>query len=261
MKRPFQLVPLLFVLAILAPLEFAQSPAYDSAPQRRLSGRPNSFMEFTLGRLNPQNMDYGRCLSESRRVLLEETINNGLFWSNVVALGLLGCFFTIVIYQRGLLTRRELSTADLLAQHEHALAGCQTQLRTALVRNRELAEMITAVGEPAAQANPRAVQSVDQAVPSSVRSLSSNAKSMASTATNPAHAKPDISHTATTTMPVQPVDQMRLFSPDADLIIKVNSLEQQLAHSQRDNHALRRRLANGSWRQATEKPRNQAKEA
>ncbi len=51
-------------------------------------------------------------------------------------------------------------------------------------------------------------------------------------------------------------DQIRLFTPDADLIIKVNSLEQQLAHSQDDNKQLRRRIADGDRRLEAEQQRN-----
>jgi hypothetical protein len=39
------------------------------------------------------------------------------------------------------------------------------------------------------------------------------------------------------------VGQMRLFTPDADFVMKLNSLEQQLAQSREDNKQLRRRIA------------------
>ena len=38
---------------------------------------------------------------------------------------------------------------------------------------------------------------------------------------------------------------MRLFTPDADFVMKLNCLEQQLAHSREDNKQLRRRIADG----------------
>jgi septal ring factor EnvC (AmiA/AmiB activator) len=49
---------------------------------------------------------------------------------------------------------------------------------------------------------------------------------------------------------------MRLFTPDADFIMKLNSLEQQLAHSQEDNKQLRRRIADGDRRLEAEQERN-----
>ena len=44
---------------------------------------------FTLKRINPADKDYGQCLDEGRKILLEETMRNGYFWSNLVALA--GC--------------------------------------------------------------------------------------------------------------------------------------------------------------------------
>jgi len=49
---------------------------------------------------------------------------------------------------------------------------------------------------------------------------------------------------------------MRLFTLDADLVVEVNSLEQQLAHSQDDNKQLRRRIADGDRRLEAEQQRN-----
>jgi hypothetical protein len=54
----------------------------------------------------------------------------------------------------------------------------------------------------------------------------------------------------------EPVGQMRLFTPDADFIMKLNSLEQQLAQSREDNKQLRRRIATGDRRIEAEQSRN-----
>jgi septal ring factor EnvC (AmiA/AmiB activator) len=50
---------------------------------------------------------------------------------------------------------------------------------------------------------------------------------------------------ARTSTAKEAVNQMRLFTPDADFVMKLNSLEQQLAHSREDNKQLRRRIADG----------------
>jgi septal ring factor EnvC (AmiA/AmiB activator) len=49
---------------------------------------------------------------------------------------------------------------------------------------------------------------------------------------------------------------MRLLTSDADFIMRLNSLEQQLAHSQEDNKQLRRRIADGDRRLEAEQERN-----
>jgi hypothetical protein len=49
---------------------------------------------------------------------------------------------------------------------------------------------------------------------------------------------------------------MRLFSPGADFVMKLNSLEQQLAQSREDNKQLRRRMVGGDRRLRAEPDRN-----
>lgn len=51
-----------------------------------------------------------------------------------------------------------------------------------------------------------------------------------------------------TTNGKESASQMRLFTPDADFVMKLNSLEQQLAQSREDNKQLRRRVAGGNRR-------------
>jgi len=49
---------------------------------------------------------------------------------------------------------------------------------------------------------------------------------------------------------------MRLFTPDADFVMKLNSLEQQLAQSREDNKHLRRRVADGDRKREAEQEKN-----
>ena len=46
------------------------------------------------------------------------------------------------------------------------------------------------------------------------------------------------------------------FTPDADFIMKLNSLEQQLAQSREDNKQLRRRVADGGRKHEADQERN-----
>ena len=82
-------------------------------------------------------------------MLLEETIRNGYFWSNLVALGLLACLFVIIVYQHRVQTCREWTAAEMLAQHEHALSRANAQVEEATSRNRGLMEALTALRESA----------------------------------------------------------------------------------------------------------------
>jgi hypothetical protein len=85
----------------------AGQSSYDPAAHAAPSKPRDSFIDFTLKRINPSDANYGQCLSEDRRILLEETLRSAYFWSNIVALGVLGWLFLVMVYQQKVRTRRE----------------------------------------------------------------------------------------------------------------------------------------------------------
>src|SRR5208337_4359908 len=127
-------------LAMLPSLCFAQAgpSGYDPAAQAQSPRQRDCFVDFALKRINPADKDYGQCLDEGRKLLIEETMRNAYFWSNLVALGLLACLFVIIVYQHRLQTCREWTAAEMLAQHEHALARANAHVEEATNRNRGL---------------------------------------------------------------------------------------------------------------------------
>src|SRR4051794_9601369 len=106
-----------------AAISFGQqsSSNYDPGKQNRPRNSNQSFVDFTLGRLNPTDKDYGQCFDEARVLLVEETVKSVYFWSNVVSLGLASCLFIIAVYQHRQANERELTVAEVLQQYEHAL--------------------------------------------------------------------------------------------------------------------------------------------
>ena len=121
-SRPSRIVVAGLFLAMLPSLCFAQArpSGYDPAAQAQSPRQKDGFVDFALKRINPADKDYGQCLDEGRKLLLEETMRNGYFWSNLVALGLLACLFVIIVYQHRVQTCREWTAAEMLAQYEHS---------------------------------------------------------------------------------------------------------------------------------------------
>ena len=136
-------------LAMLPLVCFAQErrPSYDPTGQAQSSKPKDGFVDFALKSINPADKDYGQCLDEGRKMLLEETVRNGYFWSNLVALGLLACLFVIIVYQHRVQTCREWAAAETLAQYEHSLSRANAQVEEATNRNRGLMEALTALRE------------------------------------------------------------------------------------------------------------------
>ncbi len=247
-------------LAMLPLLCFAQArpSGYDPAAQEQPPKQKDGFVDFALKSINPADKDYGQCLDEGRKLLLEETIRSGYFWSNLVALGLLACLFVIIVYQHRVQTCREWTAAGMLAQHEHALARANAQVEEATSRNRGLMEVLSALRESAlrSQAPPGEVQ--ERPAPQTVRSRASSipASQVATPKNGNATSAPSRSARAATATP--PANQIGLFKPDVDLVMKVNSLEQQLGRSQDEAKLLRRQLNESDRRLQEEQQRNRS---
>ena len=171
-SRPSRIVVAGLFLAMLPSLCFAQArrSGYDPAAQAQSPRQKDGFVDFALKRINPADKDYGQCLDEGRKLLLEETMRNGYFWSNLVALGLLACLFVIIVYQHRVQTCREWTAAEMLAQHEHALARANAQVEEATSRNRGLMEALTALRESALRSQAPPGEAQDRPAPQTVRS-------------------------------------------------------------------------------------------
>jgi hypothetical protein len=78
--------------------------------------KPQGFFAYVLGKINPQNTDYGATIETYRHALEEHTIDDLYFWSNVVTLVLLSGLAAVVFLQWRAMDKRELIAASLIAQ-------------------------------------------------------------------------------------------------------------------------------------------------
>jgi hypothetical protein len=248
------------LLAMLPFLCYAQSrrSGYDPAVQAQSPRQKDGFVDFALKRINRTDKDYGHWLDEGRKVLLEETVRSGYFWSNLVALGLLACLFVIIVYQHRVQTCREWTAAEVLAEYEHALSRANAQVEEATNRNRGLMEALSALRESAlrSQAPPGEAQDRPAVETVTSRAPSIRASQVASTKSSSATSAPGRAARAATA--TAPANQMGLFKPDVDLIMKVNSLEQQLGRSQDESKLLRRQLNESDRRLQDEQHKNRS---
>ncbi|HTT21960.1 MAG TPA: hypothetical protein VMG82_23725 [Candidatus Sulfotelmatobacter sp.] len=222
--------------------------SYDPAAHSASSKLRDSFLDFTLRSINPSDANYGQCLSEDRRILVEETLRNAYFWSNIVALGVLGWLFLVLVYQQKVQTRREWTTAQIVTQLEQSLTRSRAQLAEASKKNGELKDALAALKESASPSPSMPPESTERAGSFAEKPRTTNTQSAPSPIVRPNSGKPMNGGSARSEPAKEPVGQMRLFTPDADFVMKLNSLEQQLAQSREDNKQLRRRLAEGDRR-------------
>ncbi len=257
-SRTFRIGVASLFLAILPLVCFAQGrPAGDPSAQAPSSKPKDGFVDFALKRINPADKDYGQCLDESRKILVDETVRNGYFWSNLIALGLLACLFIIIVYQQRVQTVREWTAAEVLMQYENGLSRANAQVEEAVTKNRGLMESVTALRESAlrSHASPE-VHERPTAETVSSRASSIPASQVASTRT--IDTKSALGRSTRAATATSPANQIGLFKPDVDLIMKVNSLEQQLGRSQDEAKLLRRQLNESDRRFQEEQQRNRS---
>jgi hypothetical protein len=226
----------------------SDSNKHDRAARPLSVKRNESFFDYTLKRINPADIDYGSRWGQWRKAVVEETAKNRYFWSNVTAVGLLGYLFLIIVCQRNTQTRREWATAELLTQYSHALIRANAQILDLTSKNHDLANAATNAREQAI--HPLLPPNESPAMGELARPPKfqiTPSKTAAST---------DSARTPSRVQPTEAGKQIALFTPEVDLMMTVNSLKQQLAHSEERNTLLQRRMAATSGdRDPRQKPR------
>jgi len=86
------------------------TPTPQSVPKRQ------GFFDYALGKINPHGIDYGASMESGRNAVVENTIDDLYFWSNVVTLLLLSGLVAIVLLQWRAADKREVIAASLIAQ-------------------------------------------------------------------------------------------------------------------------------------------------
>src|SRR5579863_8595033 len=78
--------------------------------------RHQGFFDYALGKINPRDKNYGASMEKARDSLVEYTIDDLYFSSNVMTLVLLSGLVTIVFLQWRAMDKRELIAASLITQ-------------------------------------------------------------------------------------------------------------------------------------------------
>ena len=259
-KHSFGIAAAFLLMVILSPFSVSQSrqPRYDPATQRRSPQPRGGFLDFTLKRINPSDKDYGQCVDEGRAVLFEETVKNGYFWSNLVALGLLGCLLLIIICQHRIGIRREWTAAEMLTQFEQSLQRSNARVNEAAEKNHGFKEALATLRESTLRSARESFDPGEITASAAVKTRANTARVAVSTTAKTTSAKAAAERNTGTTITVEPDRQMALFKSDTALIMKVNSLEQQLGRSEEQQKELRRQLNEAGRKLQAEQDKNRA---
>lgn len=129
---------------------WTQRSSYDPAASRR-SKPHDSFAEFALKQINPQNTAYGCQLAAARKLAVDETVKRIDFWTVMVTLSFLVLSFVILLHQHRERSRREIIAASFLSQYHNAWVDSSKQAEDTIRRHNELVNS----KNRAAEADPR----------------------------------------------------------------------------------------------------------
>ena len=152
MRLHSNFVVLLLVVVASAAAQTSNS-RYDPTPGGR-TVQKKSFVESTLSRINPGDVDYGQHIEDVRRIAIESTLENYYFWSNAVATVVAVVLFVFVLYQLKLRRQMIFSTAELVTSYHNQLTVAEAQLSNVTARYAKLKTEIEQEPVPAVKAPP-----------------------------------------------------------------------------------------------------------
>ena len=107
-------VVLVFAALILVPVGLQGQD--QAAASHHAAHKPQGFADYALGKINPNDTDYGEALDTARGATVTHTMDDLYFWSNVVALILLSGVTTAFLFHLRAADKKEVTAATLIAQ-------------------------------------------------------------------------------------------------------------------------------------------------
>jgi hypothetical protein len=141
------------------------TPTSQAAPKRQ------GFFDYALSKINPHGIDYGTSMESGRNAVVENTIDDLYFWSNVVTLLLLSGLVAIVLLQWRAADKREVIAASLIAQLWNGRVSDRIEIERRTQQFNQLVEAHNADVEKNLSQKPGASQQDAEAAGSLTRSV------------------------------------------------------------------------------------------
>lgn len=115
-KVTTQCIEILFFFALIGAVTPAQPEATPRLRPAQSGHRREGFLDYALGKINPNGTDYGTRMRAERGALVRYTVDDLYFWSNVLSLLLLTGAVTAIFLQWRAADKKELISVSLIAQ-------------------------------------------------------------------------------------------------------------------------------------------------
>ena len=120
---------LVYTVLVLGPaFIYGQDHASTPNAQPTKSHKAQGFADYALGKVNPNDTDYGASLDGARGTTVTHTIDDLYFWSNVVALILLTGVTTVFFFHLRAADKKEIIAATLIAQLWNGRVSDRTEI-------------------------------------------------------------------------------------------------------------------------------------
>jgi hypothetical protein len=154
----------------------AQPPDVGRSVSQRQSPRSQGMIDYTLGKFNPDNKDFGVRFQSMRAEIVERSIDDLGFWSNVFTLILLAGTTALLYLQWRSQYKRELIAATLMTQLWNGRVSDLLEIEKRTNDYNKLVDLHNAEVERGLMSKPEAVSSSERAESKTRRSVNSLAE-------------------------------------------------------------------------------------
>jgi hypothetical protein len=112
----FQIGIAFSIVALVAATARGQDHTDPSSAPHQTARRSQGFLDYTLGKINPANKDYGLSAADLRAEVVHDSIDDLYFWSNLVTLSLLATITVIRVLEHRAAEKKEVICVTLITQ-------------------------------------------------------------------------------------------------------------------------------------------------
>ena len=204
--QPHRSIIIIIYLGLLSYAGIAVAQDQNTPPQNSAHAphRQQGFLDYTLDKINPGNRDIGAELQADRTAIVEQSINNLYFWSNVFTLSLLVAATALLFLERRAAWKKELITATLLTELWNGRISDRTEIERRTNEYNQLVDLHNAEVERGLISRSEATAPTERAESKAQRNVNKLAEKPAPIPE--ADRNPTRTDAATTVAPLPPVE-------------------------------------------------------
>jgi hypothetical protein len=239
------------ILALSAAFAVGQEHSAPASTPHQTGRRSEGFLDYTLGKINPNDKNYGLDAAGLRADAVHDTIDDLYFWSNVVTLSLLATITVIRFLELRSAEKKEVICATLMTQLWNGRVSDLAEIERRTNQYNALVEQNNIEVERSLMSNSQAPDAGENSS-SKIKRTIEKLERRNVPAQSPAPSKPPVERNpqsmGTPSTPLDPIDSSQ----------KTLLLERQIEAMRNTEHNLKERLNQATFQLEHERQRNAA---